>query len=160
MASKDVSIWVRVKDGFSAGLTRASGKLKKLGRTMKAVGTSFAAAGVIIVGSLVKTLSMVNKFDKGMARVEAPMGGQKQSGLRREITALAGEFGIATDQLVNGLYNALSAGVPKDNVIEFLRIGAKAAVADGSDISVSIDGITTVLNAFKLSADKASKVAF
>jgi TP901 family phage tail tape measure protein len=108
---------------------------------------------------MVKAVKSFSQFDKGMARVEALMGGKKESGLRREVKALAGEFGLASDELVNGLYNALSAGVPKGNVIEFLRTAAKAAVADGSDISTSVDGITTVLNAFKLESGEAGKVA-
>mgnify|MGYP003654627561 CR=1 FL=1 len=157
--AKDVSIWVRVKDGFTAGLNRAKKGFKDFGAKYKKMAQGIAKGAGIIAAAMVKSVVEFNKFDKGMARVEALMGGQKESGLRREVQALAGEFGLASDELVSGLYNALSAGVPKGNVIEFLRTSAKAAVADGSDISTSVDGITTVLNAFKIESSEAGKVA-
>lgn len=157
--AKDVSIWVRVKDGFTAGLGRAKRGFKDFGAKFAKVGAGVAKVAAVIAAAMVKSVMSFNKFDKGMARVEALMGGKMESGLRREVQALAGEFGLASDELVNGLYNALSAGVPKGNVIEFLRTSAKAAVADGSDISTSVDGITTVLNAFKLESGEAGKVA-
>ena len=94
-----------------------------------------------------------------MARAEALMGGTRANDLRRDIKGLSAEFGIAKNELVNGLYNALSAGVPKDNVIDFLRTASKAAIADNSDVAVSVDGITTVLNAFKLEAAEATRIA-
>lgn len=157
--AKDVSIWVRVKDGFTAGLNRAKRGFKDFGAKYKKMAAGIAKGAAVIAAAMVKSVMSFNKFDKGMARVEALMGGKMESGLRREVQALAGEFGLASDELVNGLYNALSAGVPKGNVIEFLRTSAKAAVADGSDISTSVDGITTVLNAFKLESGEAGKVA-
>jgi TP901 family phage tail tape measure protein len=157
--AKDVTIWVRVKDGFSAGLARAKSGFSGFGKSFLKGAKSVAKGAAIIAAAVAIVVKKFIDFNKGMARVEALMGGKMAAGLRREVKQLASEFGIATDELVNGLYNALSAGVPKDNVIDFLRTSAKAAIADGSDISVAVDGITTVINAFKLSADDAGRVA-
>lgn len=157
--AKDVSIWVRVKDGFTAGLRRARQGFKGFGKQFLRGAKQVAKGAAVIAAAVGIVVKKFIDFNKGMARVEALMGGAKAAGLRSEVKELSKEFGIATDELVNGLYNALSAGVPKENAISFLRTAAKAAVADGSDMSVAVDGITTVLNAFKMSSDDAGKVA-
>ena len=157
--AKDVSIWVRVRDGFSKGLSSAGRGLKGFGTAALGVAKVVAQAAAAITVAMGAAVKQFVQFNKGMGRVEALMGGAKAAGLRSEVKELSKEFGIATDELVNGLYNALSAGVPKDNAISFLRTAAKAAVADGSDMSVAVDGITTVLNAFKMSSEEAGNIA-
>ena len=69
------------------------------------------------------------------------------------------EFGIAQSTLTDGLYNAISAGVPKDNALEFLQVASQAAIAGTTDVNTAVDGLSTVVNAFGLSAADAQKVA-
>jgi len=49
--------------------------------------------------------------------------------------------------------------VPKENAIEFLTVATKAAIGGVTDTATAVDGLTTVINAFKLPIEDAQKVA-
>lgn len=155
----DVSIWVRVKDGFTTNLKRASANFKQMSKDVLTSARTYAAGFAVITGAVVKSVAEFRNFNKQMARVEGLLGGVKADHLRKEIMSLSAEIGIAKEQLTEGLYNALSAGIPEDNVITFMRTAAKAAAVDGSDLSVVVDGVTTVINAFGLKAKDAEKAS-
>ncbi len=63
------------------------------------------------------------------------------------------------DDAVGGLYQALSAGIPPDNAIEFLRTSGKAAVAGVSNIETAVDGISSVLNAYSMGMQGTGKIS-
>lgn len=155
----DVSIWVRVKDGFTTNLKRASTNFKQMSKDVLMSARTYAMGFAVITAAVVKSVAEFRNFNKQMARVEGLLGGVKADHLRKEIMSLSAEIGIAQEQLTEGLYNALSAGIPEDNVITFMRTAAKAAAVDGSDLSVVVDGVTTVINAFGLKAKDAEKAS-
>ena len=79
------------------------------------------------------------------------------------LSGLSSEIGVAQETLVGGLYQALSAGVPRDNVFEFLEIAGKAAIAGVSDTETAVDGLTTIVNSYGsdvIDAARAADVAF
>jgi len=57
------------------------------------------------------------------------------------------------------LYQALSAGVPKENAISFLRVASQSAIAGLTDVETAVDGLTSVLNAYKMNASEVGKVS-
>ena len=75
------------------------------------------------------------------------------------VKSVSTEFGIAQDVLTNGLYNAISAGVPKDNALTFLQVASEASIAGVTDVNTAVDGLSTVLNAFGLDASETQAVA-
>lgn len=157
--ANDVSIWVRVRDGFTTNLKRAGASFKKMAGDVLTSAKTYAAGFAVVTGAIIASVAQFRQFNKEMARVEGLLGGVRADGLRREIMGLSAEIGTAHTQLTDGLYNALSAGIPKDNAIEFLRKTAKAAAVDGSELSVVVDGVTTVINAFGLEANDTEKAA-
>lgn len=115
-------------------------------------GLTAALAGSVVEGS---------KFNVQMARVWTMAGGgiSNFKALRNEARGLAADFGLARSEIAQGMYGALSAGVDRNALEDFMQVAAKAAVADGSDIATAIDGITTVLDSFgKSSADAVEVV--
>lgn len=78
---------------------------------------------------------------------------------RAGVAELSAELGVAQSTLTDGLYSALSAGVPQDNAFEFLRIASEAAIGGVTDTGTAVDGITTTINAFGLDMDSAQSVA-
>ena len=145
----------------------AMGSLRRLGRFAQSVGRSIRSAfkvglaGVVaFTGGLAVALRQSAQFNIQMARAwTMANGGMKTfKTMREEVMQLSSELGVAREQLASGLYQALSAGVPQDNVFSFLRIAAKTAIADGSEIEVAVDGITTLLNSFKVEASKTGEV--
>jgi TP901 family phage tail tape measure protein len=75
------------------------------------------------------------------------------------VADLSQELGVAQSVLTGGLYQALSAGVPRDNVFDFMRIATKAGIAGVTDTETAVDGLTTVINAFGLDMSQAQAVS-
>ena len=187
MAHKEYKIFLKTLADLSGAskvgrwLTKHSRAVRNLIRTYKVLRTTGSAAlralksawggatkairmgsGAIIgaTAALGAVTISAAKFNTQMARAWTMAGGGigQFRKMRKEVRELSGDLGIAKDELANGLYQALSAGVPEDNAITFLATAAKVAVADGSDVATAVDGITTVLNSYKISADKSEEV--
>ena len=117
--------------------------------------------GGALTAGLAKSVADANAFAQSMAQVNTILddnGGQVK-GMTLAVRDLSAELGIAANELSNGLYQALSAGIPADNAIDFLAIASKAAVAGATDVTSAVDLMTTVLNAFKLESSETARVA-
>ena len=70
------------------------------------------------------------------------------------------EVGGLEKDISEGLYQAISAGIPRGGVFEFLDVAQMAAIADRTaDLTTSVDGLTTVINAFGLESSEATRIA-
>jgi TP901 family phage tail tape measure protein len=100
-------------------------------------------------------------FQKQMAEVNtiAKLSRKDLGALSKDVKGLSTEIGVTTTELTQGLYQALSAGIPADNAIEFLRIATKGAIGGVTDVKTAVDGMTTVINAWGMSTSDATKVA-
>lgn len=165
MAKKRVDVIIGVKNKMRSGLKQATRSLSKFNRTiqrsMRSVGLSFKrmfAGAAIGFAALIKH---GNAFRQSMAEVSTMLG-QGSTALplmTKQVRELSAEFGVAKKTLAEGLYNALSAGVPADNAIDFLRTATKSAVGGVTDVATAVDGLTTVLNAYGMSADRVGSVS-
>lgn len=101
------------------------------------------------------------EFDAGLRNVNSIISVTETQimGMGDEILNIQKELGITNTDLTEGLYQAVSAGVAAGDAIEFLNISARTAKAGLTSTAVSVDGLTTVLNAFHLEADQTEKVA-
>ena len=63
------------------------------------------------------------------------------------------------EKLANAYYQIVSAGYDGAEGLQLLETSAKAAVAGVTDTATAADGITTVLNAFKINASESEEVA-
>jgi TP901 family phage tail tape measure protein len=57
------------------------------------------------------------------------------------------------------LYEILEASVPPQKALKVLGVAMKAAKGSSSELGTTVEAITTVLNAYGLSADKAATVS-
>lgn len=141
-------------DEFSKGMDGVSDKLKKAGAIMTGVGAA-------ITGALGVAVKSAADFEGAMREVNTMMllseGEFKQ--LSDDTLKLAMDLGVDAVGAAKALYQAISAGVPKENVIDFLSIATKAAIGGVTDTETAVDGLTTVMNAFKLPMSDAQKVA-
>ncbi|WP_256093376.1 phage tail tape measure protein, partial [Brachyspira hampsonii] len=83
--------------------------------------------------------------------------------LKQETLAFSKELGKVPEEVVPALYQSLSAGVPRENVFEFLKTAGEAAIAGVAELETSVDGLTSVTNAYGtevLSVNKASDIMF
>lgn len=146
-------------DKLSAKLTRTGDRMQALGKKASMFLTVPLAAGAVA------SLKLASDVDKGLREVNTLLGGtgdeaEKNFGrMQKSLADWSQQMGISQKVGVKGLYQAISAGVPKKNVFEFMTVAGKAAIAGNTDVETSIDGLTTYLNAFGLEAKESTKVA-
>ncbi len=66
---------------------------------------------------------------------------------------------VAANDSAKALYQIVSAGHDGANAMKILEVSAKAAVGGVTDTATAADAITTVLNAYKMSASEAGTVS-
>lgn len=90
------------------------------------------------------------------------MGQDEFSALQSQVLGLAKEFPNSSggaDALANALYNAISAGVPAAEAVDFLRVAARGATGGAVDTATAVGTMATALNAFKIPASQANEVS-
>ncbi len=143
----------------STGVTKFGRDLDRVGSTMTRNLTVPVVAGM---AASVVAAQRVNKELRAVNTLTGQTGKAAEKSFRkmkREVAALSDELGVAQTELSRGLYDALGAGVPKENAIDFLRVSTKAAIAGVTDTQVAVDGITTSINAFGLEVADAQRVS-
>ncbi len=83
--------------------------------------------------------------------------------LRAGVGGVTDEVRVLEGTVSQGLYQAISAGVPRENVFDFLVTASQAAVGGSTEVIVAVDGLTTAVNTFRgqgLEAEEASDILF
>ena len=152
-------------DKLSRELGRLDTPMEKLGATTRAL----APAAIIGLGALAagatKSVTEANDLAIGLRELVTLTGdtGDVANATFGEFQTLiadvSNEFGIAQSVLTGGLYQALSAGVPKDNALKFMQVASQAAIAGVTDVETAVDGLSTIINAFGLDTEDAQAVA-
>ena len=139
------------------------GVVNRLSGVLKGVGIG---AGIAVAGIAAAAVKSALDIERGFAEVRTllPQVGDEAFGaLQQDVLNLTKEFGVATDAAIPALYQAISAGVPRENVLEFLEIASRAATGGVTDLETAVDGITSVVNAYGsdvISATEASDQMF
>jgi TP901 family phage tail tape measure protein len=168
-----MSININILSNFnSSGFDKLSRELKRLDTPIEKLGAitrSLAPAAIIGLGALAvgasKAVTDANGLAIGLREVVTLTGetGDAANATFGEFSTLVAdlskEFGIAQGVLTGGLYQALSAGVPKDNALEFMQVASQAAIAGVTDVETAVDGLTTIINAFGLDTAETQAVA-
>lgn len=138
-------------------------KLRGVGKGMKSFGRSmstYVTAPIVAMG--VASLKTFSDFEKGMNEVRSLMPDLNQDefkDLSEDVRALSVDIGVDLVDSVGALYQAISAGVPRDNVIDFLRTATKTGIAGLSTTETAVDALTSILNAYKRPAEDAEAVS-
>jgi TP901 family phage tail tape measure protein len=167
MADGQVNIVIKATDKTGGVFKNVSGKLGGLGK-LAAIGaaSAVAAGGVAIAGIAAKGIMEFTKFEDQMNEVFTllpEVSGEAMETMRGQVLDAAVDMGRLPEEVVPALYQSLSAGVPQDNVFEFLETAHKAALGGVTDLETAVDGITSVVNTYGsevLGAGKASDLMF
>lgn len=130
-------------------------KFEALGQDMNRVGGQinkvFAGIGVAAGAVATKAIGEFRAFEDGMNEVFTLLPGITSTAMDQmtdDVLALSKTIGKLPEDVIPSLYNSLSAGVPPDNVFEFLETANKLAVGGATDLGTAVDGLTSVVNAF------------
>jgi TP901 family phage tail tape measure protein len=155
-ASKDV-------DGLGTASSKTGSKLGSLGKKAGAASALVVAA----VGAMsAKGVMAFSSFEGSMNEVFTLLPSASEAamaGMTSDVKTFSKEFGVLPREVVPALYQALSAGVPKDNVFEFLEASQMAARGGVTELSTAVSGISGVVNAYGadvISAAAASDLMF
>jgi TP901 family phage tail tape measure protein len=143
------------------------GELKsKLGGLATVAAGAGIAIGAAMIGASVKGVRAFADLQAGMNEVFTLLPGITEEAMGQmtdEVREFSKFMGVATDEVVPALYQALSAGVPQDTVFDFLETATQASVGGLTSLETAVDGITSVVNAYgaeNLSARDASDALF
>ena len=150
--------------GLKTGLTNARGMLTSYASRAKKIlgGIAKVGAGIGVAaaaGFIFATKSAI-AFDKAMREVNTLLGlsASEFRNFKDEVTDLSTEMGIGLSDATDAVYQAISAGVPKENVIAFLEDASKLAIGGVTDLTSSVDVLTSVMNAYGIEANEVSGV--
>lgn len=121
-------------------------------------GIAGAAIGNFVAGGIQKFMD----FDRGMREVWTLLPNLSERGFKemgQQVLAFSKEFGRLPNEVIPALYQAISAGIPKDNVFEFMATAQKAAIAGVANIEDSVRLLSSVINAYGLDVSEAERVS-
>jgi len=143
------------------GLRRAQYKLRAFGTAVRGIGLRMMGLGVAMGVPLVLAGKQAMEFGKQMAFVATMLDEPRKhmQAFRQGLLEMSVAFGESTETLARGLYDILSASIAPSKALYVLEISAKAARAGLTDTAVAADAITTILNSYGMSADRAGDVS-
>jgi len=136
----------------------------RLGSSSKLSFGAIASGAASMIGISAATGVAVSQwlaYDKAMKEVKSisTATGAEFRTMRKDVLELASAIGVDATVAAKGLYQALSAGIPKENAMAFLTTAAKSAVAGVTTVNVAVDGLTNVINAYKLPVADAAIIS-
>lgn len=148
--------------------SESTGKINKSFDSMssfigKAIKSKFslAAAAVYFANKTRLAIQDMIAFQKQLSTVNTLLKGS-----REELNKYADEFinlsirtGQAKEDIANGAYQALSSGVAKEELVNFLEVATKTAQAGLTTTETSIQTISSIMNAYKMTATEAADIA-
>ncbi|MFA5408502.1 MAG: phage tail tape measure protein, partial [Bacilli bacterium] len=136
---------------FDAAKAKLAGIVSSVATTMKSLAVPIAAVGAAVGAAAVYGVKKFADFEQGMNQVFTLMPGasaEVRDQMIADVKKISSEMGIMTDQTIPALYDAIGAGVPPENVFSFIEVAQKAAVGGATDLTTTIDGLTSVVNAY------------
>jgi TP901 family phage tail tape measure protein len=150
---KELDVVVRLDD-------KASGKLKKVNTATNQLRNAFIAlGGTAVFGKIIKATA---EFEKGLANVATLMDKKALPNLekmRKELFKLSKESGTGLNELTEGLFFVVSAGVEAEKQVEFLDNANRLAVAGFTDLSTSIKAIVGTQKAYGKESLSSARIA-
>lgn len=163
MSDGKVVYEVRADDSnLDNDLDQANSKVSKgAGKMGKIVAGSTAALAVSAATAAVKFGS---EFEDTFAKASTLFGDTEVDvdNLQKKLLELSTESGIAATELNEGLYSALSAGVPitedSAEALAFLESSTKLAKAGFTDVDTAISATAKTLNAYGEDIGEAERI--
>nr|DAN20763.1 MAG TPA: minor tail protein [Caudoviricetes sp.] len=150
--------------GFYEGKREAMGIIKTLAGEITSFDV-FGGIGISAATAFAKaaksSYDFEKEFRKNMLEV-ATISTQvtnDMTGFMNLVMAITQEIPIKAPEAAKALYSIVSAGHDGADGMKILEVSAKAAVGGLTETETAADAITTILNAYKMSAEEAGTVS-
>jgi len=146
------------------GIAQTQKGLGGLGDKFKTVAkAALGMAAVYGVSRFLKSsIQEMAQYELGLANVSTMLDESSMKFMpkyEKELSKLAIKYGEATGTLSKGLYDILSASVDAAEALDVLDVAARAAKAGLTDTGKAADILTTIINAYGMSAGQAEEIA-
>ena len=140
--------------------------IKKLSRGLSnlkfLLGAAATAFGVFLAGrtaaNVVKTAASIERLTAEIGTLLGDVSGKNLEDLNFAIRSMAVKGGQTLEDEFKAAYDAISAGIPKERLLEFLEATNKLAVAGVTDVATATDLLTTVVNSFNKDVDDVDDI--
>ena len=158
MAAVDLILKTVVKGG-----SKAANELGKSKKSMDDLAVSAVKAGAAIALALgVKAIKIAGDFEHEMAKVATLLDKDMLPSLGRmgdEIKTLATTSTISLNDLAEGMFFVVSAGIDASDQMEFLESATRLAEAGSTDLDTSIRAVVGTMKAYGDESKSAAEVA-
>ena len=147
---------------FNKAIAGNVASLAKLATGLGAAATAVSTLNAVVIESS----EVFREYEKGILEVSTlipSIGIKHLERLSSELDKFAGDYVRTLADTTNAAYQAISAQVPPNNLIDFLSVSADAARGGVTSLTVAVDGLTSAVNAYGtdvLSAQQASDIMF
>lgn len=132
----------------------------------EALATAIVASGVKakmeeVMEVLADCSEVAAEFETSMNKVYtiADEAQVMQADMSNQILRQSSNLYQSANAVADATYNALSAGVETQNAVGFAAEATKLAVGGFTDVTTSVDILTTALNAYDMETEKATEVS-
>lgn len=152
-----------VSSSFDSAIGEAGQKIANLGSIAQAAAATAAAAwGALKLGEFISdAIDIGSEYENAFAKVQTimdktQMGSEEMSSA---IKALSDETGVAAAELSDSVYNAISATGDTANAVSLVGDATRLATAGFAESEDALGVLTTVMNAYGMTANEASKIS-
>jgi TP901 family phage tail tape measure protein len=159
----DVNLRIGATDKTRTAFNSAENRMKRLAGSAKTLAGSLGAMFGIYSGVRLFSAGLQSavEFDKAIREVNSLMNltGDEFQAFKKDILDVSKALGVDAVVSAKAAYQAISAGVPRKNLTEFLTTSSKAAIAGLVDTETSVNALTNAVNAYGLTSDAAGQMA-
>lgn len=152
-----------VSSSFDSAIGEAGQKIANLGSIAQAAAETAAAAwGALKLGEFISdAVEIGSEYETAFAKVQTIMDKTQTSSeeMSSAIKALSNETGIAAAELSGSVYDAISATGDTANAVSLVGDASKLATAGFAESGDALSVLTTIMNAYGLSADEARNIS-
>lgn len=154
----------RLKDS-QANLTRLNQEQEKIKTSIRSTKTELLGTigGITAVAAAIYAgpVQAAQGYETALAKVATIADTQVVpiQQFSQEILTLSNTTGVAATAIAEDVYNAISAGQKTGDAVNFVANSTKLAKAGFAETSQTLDVLTTILNAYGMSADKVGMVS-
>lgn len=139
------------------------GAFTNLQTVVKSVGLAMGVGfGVFALGTVMRrTVESFNEIEQGMRKIwtVTNLTNKELKELQSNLLDLARTTTLSMKDIMEGAYYALSSGIRTDELVKFMEIANKAAVAGYASMKDTVDLLTTIKNAYGYSVNYMTNVA-
>lgn len=143
---------------FAKKMKNIGKDLEKTGKTLSGVGNKLTMGVTMpILGAATAAVKLASDFEESSNKVATIMDQNVMSldKMKKGALDLSDSLGISVNEINEALYSVMSANGDTANSLKYVGIAGKAAKGGFTTVETAVDGLTSVMNAYKMTGEDA-----